>query len=70
MPAITLKAHFDGARIQLDETFDLPLNAPLMITVLPFVEDEREPWHAAAAQSLARAYGANEPEYSAADLKP
>ena len=34
MPSMSLKAHFDGERIQLDETFDLPRDTPLLVTVL------------------------------------
>jgi hypothetical protein len=71
MDAITLKAHFDGQHILLDEPFDLPTNAPLIVTVLPAeLEAERAAWNQAAAAGLARAYGDEEPEYSVADLKP
>lgn len=38
MPAVTLKAHYDGERILLDEPFDLPPNTPLMVTVLSDTE--------------------------------
>ena len=70
MPAVTLRAHFDGEQIVLDEPFDLPPNSPLMVTVLP-KEDSTEDaqWHGLAAAALARAYGEDEPDYSAADLK-
>lgn len=40
MPTIRLKAHFDGQAIQLDEQFDLPRDAQLLVTVLPSVELE------------------------------
>jgi len=64
-----LKAHYDGKHIVLDEPFELPANAPLMVTV--FAPDaERSEWAALGAQGLARAYGADEPEYTVADLKP
>ena len=70
MDAITLRAHFDGERILLDEPFDLPANTPLIVTVLtPEVERERSDWTNAAAEGLAGAYGDNEPEYSQADAK-
>lgn len=70
MPIVTLKAHFDGERILLDEPFDLPAHAPLMITVLPLAtESERALWAQAAAAGLARAYSDDEPEYSPADIK-
>lgn len=42
MPTIRLKAHFDGQAIQLDEQFDLPRDAQLLVTVLPSAELEGE----------------------------
>ncbi len=70
MPIVTLKAHFDGERILLDEPFDLPAHAPLLITVLPVAtESERAQWAQAAVAGLARAYSDDEPEYSPADIK-
>ncbi len=70
MPAVTLKAHFNGRQIVLDEPFDLPPNSPLMVTVFAkedYIEDAH--WHGLAAGALARAYGEDEPDYSAADIK-
>jgi hypothetical protein len=72
MSAVILKAHYDGKDIVLDEPFDLPANCSLQVVVLPDatqVEEERAEWNTLAAQSLARAYGPNEPEYTLADLK-
>ena len=66
MPAVTLKAHFDGERIRLDEPFDLPKNCSLMVTVL---SAEDSGWTETAKAGLARAYGKDEPEYSQDDLK-
>ena len=69
MPTAILKAHYDGEHIVLDEPFELPANAPLMVTV--FAPDaERAEWAALSAQSLARAYDDDEPEYTTAALKP
>ncbi len=70
MPTVTLKAHYDGERILLDEPFDLHPNTSLMVTVLP-PEDESDNAHWAhlAARGLARAYSDDEPEYSLADIK-
>ena len=74
MPTAILKAHYDGEHIVLDEPFALPLNAPLAVTVLsPSAtehDSERAEWAALSAQSLARAYGDDEPEYTLDDLKP
>ena len=69
MPTAILKAHYDGEHIVLDEPFELPRNASLMVTVIA-PDDERSEWTALSAQNLARAYGDDEPEYTTADLKP
>lgn len=70
MPAVTLRAHYDGKRILLDEPFDLPANSPLMVTVLPPSNGgEKMEWSQVAAAALGRAYSEDEPEYSAADIK-
>ena len=34
MPSVTLNAHFNGQQIVLDEAFDLPENAKLLVTIL------------------------------------
>jgi hypothetical protein len=72
MPAITLKAHFDGNSIRLDEPFTLAANTQLLVTVLPEGSelDFRKAWAELGARELAKVYGDNEPEYSAADLLP
>ena len=66
MPAISLKAHFDGQQIQLDEPFELPRDASLLVTVLSPSpsEHERQAWLALSATGLSAAYGDNEPDYS------
>jgi len=70
MPSVTLKAHYDGERIQLDEPFDLPRNALLLVTVLsPGGDGDRVAWLAASSAALARAFGDNEPEYTQADIR-
>ncbi len=69
MPTVALKAHFDGDRIVLDEPFDLPPHSPLIVTVLPEPDSERSDWEALAVESLARAYGPDEPDYSLSDIK-
>lgn len=72
MPAISLKAHFDGKHIQLDEPYELPRDAQLLVTVLaPTAQElERTEWLRLSMQGLDRAYGENEPDYSAADILP
>jgi len=68
MPTISLKAHYDGKTIRLDEPFDLPQDARLMVTVLP-TDSGREDWSGLSQANLARAYGENEPEYSDRDVR-
>jgi hypothetical protein len=72
MPAISLKAHFDGKAIQLDEPYELPQDAQLLVTVLsPTSPDARlVEWAELSAVGLAKAYGEQEPDYSAADILP
>ncbi len=70
MPVITLKAHYDGNRIILDEPFEIPPNSSLMVTVLPdskaAVGDD---WTLTARKALSSAYGPDEPEYGPEDLR-
>ena len=68
MPTAILKAHYDGKQIVLDEPFELSIDTPLMVTVLTSINENSE-WVALGTQSLARAYGDDEPEYTALDLK-
>jgi hypothetical protein len=72
MPAISLKAHYDGSAIRLDEPYELPEGARLLVTVLEVeaFEKERSEWIDLSARGLARAYGDSEPEYSIADVIP
>jgi len=70
MPAVTLKAHYDGERIILDEPFEIPQNSPLMVTVLPATEAVvGEDWILAARKALSAAYGTDEPEYGGEDIR-
>ncbi len=70
MPSITLKAHYDGRSIQLDEPFELPANARLLITLVePAMDADREQWANLAGEGLARAYGDDEPDYGPGDLR-
>lgn len=73
MNTVTLRAHFDGEQIRLDEPYDLPPDAPLLVTVLPFdmngMDEEREAWMLFAEQAFALGYGDDEPEYTLDDIK-
>jgi hypothetical protein len=70
MLTVSLRAHYDGERIQLDEPFDLPPDVPLLVTVLvPEPDNDRDAWIVTGRQALARAYGDDEPEYTLSDIK-
>ncbi len=74
MSAVTLKAHFDGRHLVLDEPASLPIDTPLAVTISPVPTSlesvaERADWAARSAQVLSRAYGDEEPEYTVSDLK-
>ena len=70
MEPVTLRAHFDGKQILLDEPFELEPNTELIVTVVPRASDEeRGDWTRLALESLARAYSDDEPEYSLDQIK-
>ena len=70
MPTVSLKAHYDGKTIVLDEPFDLPPNTRLLVTVLtPLADTDREAWSSLSEANLARAYGDEEPEYSVTNVR-
>ena len=71
MSVVTLKAHFDGETIRLDEPYELRPNTRLIIAVLPpeSAVEERTEWAVLGARGLANAYAEDEPEYSAADIQ-
>ena len=71
MNAVTLKAHYDGHQVCLDEPCELPPNTKLLVTVVPgeTAEAERQAWLAASQAWLARAYGDDEPDYSHAVIR-
>jgi hypothetical protein len=71
MKAVTLKAHFDGKVICLDDPYPLPPNARLLVTVVPGDSEdaERQAWLAASQTSMGRAYSKDEPDYTDAVLR-
>ena len=70
MPSITLKAHYDGRTILLDEPYEMPTNARLLVTVVaPTPDDEREAWARLGGEGLERAYAASEPDYGLEDVR-
>jgi len=74
MPTVALQAHYDGQHIVLDEPYNLPANANLIVTVLPSSTDadSEEAWLRAASASDAFAFLADPAEdiYTAADGEP
>jgi hypothetical protein len=64
METKTLRAHFDGSQILLNEPFELEPNTELIVMVGPTLDEEGEDWTRLSLQSLARAYSDDEPEYS------
>ena len=74
MPTVALQAHYDGEHIVLDEPYDLPANASLMVTLLPSTSDSdsEDAWLRATASSDAFAFLADPAEdiYTAADGEP
>ena len=74
MPTVALQAHFDGHQIILDEPYDLPPHASLIVTVLsvPNEGDSEREWLASAIKSDAFAFLADDAEdiYTLADGEP
>lgn len=73
MKTTAFSATFDGERIRLEDDLVLPKNARLLVTLLPDeAADEasfRSFWQQLSAQSLARAYGSDEPDYPDSCIK-
>ena len=65
MNVLTLKAHYDGEKICLDEPFDLSPDTPLVVAVFTPDDEmqERADWIGLAKKALERAYGPDEPDY-------
>ena len=74
MPMVALQAHYDGVHIVLDEPYDLPANASLIVTLLPSTSeaDPEDAWLRTAASSSAFAFLSDPSEdiYTAGDGKP
>ena len=69
MNPISIPAHFDGERIQLDEPVKLEPNSKLIVRVLPKQDTERDSWMPFSLQGLAGAYSDDEEEYALASVK-
>ncbi len=66
MSVMTVKAHFDGEKVCLDEPIDLPPNTRVLVTTPQRDKNDpfREEWFAFAKAAFARGYGDDEPDYS------
>jgi hypothetical protein len=72
MSLVTIRAHYDGSSIQLDEPITLCPNSKLLVTVLEIesVDDsERSDWRRTSQVAMSRAYSDEEPEYGIEHLK-
>jgi hypothetical protein len=71
MNTVTLPAHFGGRQIVLEEPYLLEPNTRLTVIIVPepIIDQERAEWAGLGRHTLADAYGDNEPEYTAADIK-
>ena len=67
----TVRAHFDGKQIRLEEPCQLEPNTQLLVVVLPKQprDDERDEWRHLSQRALENAYGDEEPEYSLNAIK-
>jgi hypothetical protein len=74
MPTVALQAHYNGENIVLNEPYNLPANASLMVTLIPFGADADSEglWLRTAASSDAFAFLADPAEdiYTLADGEP
>jgi hypothetical protein len=68
--AVTLKAHFDGEQIRLDDPVSLEPDDRLTVTVWPAEDEpERQAHLHLSLSGLQRAFGEDEPEYPADLIK-
>lgn len=69
--ARTIRAHFDGEQIRLDEPCQLAPDTQLLIVVVPSQapDGEHEDWMLLSRQGLENAYAEQEPEYSLDSIK-
>lgn len=67
----TLRAHFDGERICLDDPYPLQTDTKLLIIVLPDLgeDEDHQDWLRLSQAALESAYGGNEPDYSLKMIK-
>lgn len=69
MNNVSIRAHFDGKQILLDEPVELEPNTQLIVTVLSNNNSEHESWLAVSAEKLKEAFAEDEPEYPSSLIK-
>jgi len=69
MNNVSIRAHFDGKRILLDEPVELEPNTQLIVTVLSNNDLERESWLHVSAEKLKEAFAEDETEYPSSLIK-
>jgi hypothetical protein len=71
MKTVSYTGMFDGSVVSLDEPAELPPNTRVLVTVLPESNAalEKQAWYKAAAETLDKAFGSDEPDYSLSRLK-
>jgi len=63
MQTTSVRAHFDGEQILLDEPFEMEPNTQLLIMVLPESDADRDSWLRLSVERLEAAYDNDEPDY-------
>ena len=69
MALMSIRAHYDGVQVLLDEKVALRRNSRLIVTVLEDSDEDREDFMRRAASGLAGAYSDDEVDYTEMDLK-
>ena len=66
MSLMTIRAHFDGEQVRLDEPCQLAPETKLLILVVPDgpPDEECDDWVLLSRHGFGRAYGNQEPDYS------
>ncbi len=67
----TIRAHYDGKQVRLDEPCQLTPDTKLLVVVVPSqpTDGGSEDWTLLSLQGLEAAYGEQEPEYSLDAIK-
>jgi len=64
MKTKTIKAHFNGDQIVVDDPVELEPNTKLLITIIAKPDEEHDAWVSLSKNRLEQAYDSNEMDYS------